>query len=433
MPKLLFLAYAFPPSPAIGAVRAWSMAKYLARLGWDITVVTPRPGAGFSAEALSRVDQDCRQEGIARLFAGRQVWLNPNATLSGQPGAWLRQYPTRVFGRLGRALGIGWDEVWAGACYRRLARIKPGSVDLVLATGSPFSSFVVARWVARKLGVPYVLDYRDPWSLNTLSSRPWPTLVRRLERAILRDAALTLMVSPSQAAAQAQAFGMVKPPLVITNGYDPEQLAGVTARPFDDFALVYAGEFYTGQREIDPVLLALKRVRVMMPATRLPIRLHYYGGSAQQVQAKSRHYGVEDLVACHGRVSREEALAAIKASDITVVIAGIADTANQIERGIVTGKLFEPLGLGKRILLIAPAGNDAVPMVEESGAGKSFKASETDAMADWLIECASQEGYQGYSPPVNYAWTALARTLDDCLTGCLHPDGQSSEKRFPSQ
>lgn len=433
MPKLLFLAYAFPPSPAIGAVRSWSMAKYLARLGWDITVVSPRPMAGFSAEALSRVDQDCRQEGIARLFAGRQVWVNANNTRSGQSGTWLGQLPRRVLGRLWRALGIGWDEVWAGACYRSLARIKPGSFDLVLATGSPFSSFIVARRVARKLGVPYVLDYRDPWTLNTLRSRPWPTPVRRLEQAILRDAALTLMVSPSQAAAQARAFGMVKPPLVITNGYDPEQLAGITARSFDHFALVYAGEFYTGQREIDPVLLALKRVREMEPATCLPIRLHYYGASAGQVQAKSRHYGVEDLVECHGRVSREEALAAIKGSHITVVIAGIADTASQIERGIVTGKLFEPLGLGVRILLIAPEGNDAVPMVEDSGAGKGFLASNTHPIANWLVECASLEGYQGYSPPVNYAWTALAKTLDDCLTGCLPPDGQSGEKRFSAK
>ncbi len=421
MPKLLFLAYAFPPSPAIGAVRAWSMAKYLGRLGWDITVVTPRPVAGFSAEVLSRVDEDCRQEGIARLFAGRQVWVNANATLLGQPGTWLRQLPTRVLGRLWRALGIGWDEVWAGASNRVLARLKLGSVDLVLATGSPFSSFVVARRVARKLGVPYVLDYRDPWTLNTLRSRPWPTPVRRLERAILRDAALTLMVSPSQAAAQAQAFGMVKPPLVITNGYDPEQLAGVTARPFDHFALVYAGEFYTGQREIDPVLLALKRVREMMPGTRLPIRLHYYGGAAQQVRVKSQQYGVKDLVACHGRVSRIEALAAIKGSDITVVIAGIADTANQIERGIVTGKLFEPLGLGVRILLIAPEANDAASMVEVSGAGKSFRASDTDAMADWLVECASLRGYQGYSPPVKYAWMALAKRLDDWLNAYQPP------------
>lgn len=430
MPKLLFLAYAFPPSPAIGAVRAWSIAKYLARLGWDITVVTPRPVAGFSTEALSRVDQDCRREGIERLFAGRQVWVSSNATLSGQPGTWLRQFPTRVLGRVWRALGIGRDKVWAGACFLGLARIKPGSFDLVLATGSPFSSFIVARWIARKLGVPYVLDYRDPWTLNALRRRPWPTWVGHLESVITRDAAHTTIVSPSLAAAQAQAFGMVKPPLVISNGYDPEQLVGVTARRFDHFALVYAGEFYTGQREIDPVLLVLKRLCNMVPAVRVPIRLHYYGSSTRQVQAKSLNYGVEDLVECHGKVCREEALAAIKGSQITVVITGVGDDTSQFEKGIVTGKLFEPLGLGVRILLIAPEGNDAAAMVEDSGAGKSFRASETDAMAAWLVECASQEIFQGYSPPAKYAWTALAKKLDDCLSECLRPDGRTAEKGF---
>jgi len=42
-PKLLFLAYHFPPSQAVGSVRAWNMAKYLARLGWEVTVITPDP------------------------------------------------------------------------------------------------------------------------------------------------------------------------------------------------------------------------------------------------------------------------------------------------------------------------------------------------------------------------------------------------------
>lgn len=419
MPKLLFLAYAFPPSPAIGAVRAWSMAKYLARLGWDITVVTPRPVAGFSAEALSRVDQDCRQEGIQRLFAGRQVWANPIATLSVQPGIWLRQLPRRVLGRLWRALGIGRDEVWAGTCYRVLGQIKPGSFDLVLATGSPFSSFVIARWIAWKLSVPYVLDYRDPWTLSDLHSGLWFFKARNWERSIVKDAAAIQIVSPSWAEAHSQIFDMAVSLAVLTNGYDPEHLRKVAANHFDHFALVYAGEFYTGQREIDPVLLALKRVREWMPVTRSPHRLHYYGSSDRQVQVKARHYGVEDLVVCHGQVSRDEALAAIKGSAITVVIAGIGDTASQFERGWIPGKLFEPLGLGVRILLIAPEGNDAAVILEEAAAGKAFHASEIDQMATWLMDYAGQQALHGYSPPANYAWPVMARQLDRLLATCL--------------
>jgi hypothetical protein len=42
-PKLLFLVWNFTPVQTIGSVRTWNIAKHLARLGWDVTVVTPEP------------------------------------------------------------------------------------------------------------------------------------------------------------------------------------------------------------------------------------------------------------------------------------------------------------------------------------------------------------------------------------------------------
>ena len=40
-PKVLFLAYFFPPLNLIGCVRTRNIATYLTRVGWDVTVVTP--------------------------------------------------------------------------------------------------------------------------------------------------------------------------------------------------------------------------------------------------------------------------------------------------------------------------------------------------------------------------------------------------------
>jgi hypothetical protein len=42
-PRLLFLAYYFPPVSTIACIRTWNMAAHLQELGWDITVVTPHP------------------------------------------------------------------------------------------------------------------------------------------------------------------------------------------------------------------------------------------------------------------------------------------------------------------------------------------------------------------------------------------------------
>jgi hypothetical protein len=40
-PKLLFFAWNFSPVQAVASLRTWNIAKYLTRLGWDLTVATP--------------------------------------------------------------------------------------------------------------------------------------------------------------------------------------------------------------------------------------------------------------------------------------------------------------------------------------------------------------------------------------------------------
>src|SRR5262249_15352315 len=45
------------------------------------------------------------------------------------------------------------------ACTRNASQV-------VWATGGPWSSLVIGRNVSRRTGIPYVLDFRDPWTLS---------------------------------------------------------------------------------------------------------------------------------------------------------------------------------------------------------------------------------------------------------------------------
>src|SRR5687768_18594411 len=71
-PKLLFLACFFPPVQAIGAVRTRHIAKYLARLGWEITVVTPDPAVWRNVEDAQKVSTELEREGIRRIHTGHR-------------------------------------------------------------------------------------------------------------------------------------------------------------------------------------------------------------------------------------------------------------------------------------------------------------------------------------------------------------------------
>ncbi|MBX3423886.1 MAG: glycosyltransferase [Pirellulaceae bacterium] len=412
--RLLLVAYPFPPSPAIGAVRAWAMAKYLSRLGWQVTVLTPRPADSMGADAIQAADEQCQRENIHRLFAGHQFWP-PTQSWTKQPGRWGSYLLQRLLSKLLGPFGLNPTEMWWLACRRSLGRICQGSFDVVLTTGSPFYPFQAVQHFAAKHKIPFVLDYRDPWTANNLTPTKIQRSLRRLENRVVADAAEVVMISPSQALWQAQHVRLNRSAAVIHNGYDPEQLHNVQATQFSDLAIVYTGEFYPGQREIDPIIKVIVRANEFLGSSSRPIRLHYYGRAGDYVNDKATQYGAQALVECHGRVPRSQALAAVKGSHLTAVIAGIADQADLDERGIVTGKIFEPLGLGVPILLIAPEGNDAAAILEETGAGRSFRASQIEEMAGWLVEQASISKPRQLTPPANYAWPHLASKLDVIL------------------
>jgi glycosyltransferase involved in cell wall biosynthesis len=314
---------------------------------------------------------------------------------------------------------MGLNELWVFSCIRTCLRIYPCDYDVILATGSPFSTFVAARYVARHYGIPYVMDYRDPWSLSALNSntRMLASVIGPLECQLIRDAAATVMVSPSHAKNQEEKFQMVKCPSVITNGYDPEQFDKLLPKRFPEFSVVYAGSFYVGHIEIDPVLKAIKEAAKRRGQDLAPICLHYYGNGEKHVKERANAYGVDGLVVCHGHVPRSQVLAAIKGAGATAVIASIREHVDLAECGIITGKIFEPLGMGVPILLVASERSDATLLVEMVGGGRSFRASQVDAMAQWLVELASdplrRRSY--YDPPKAYSWSVLAKKLDEVL------------------
>jgi hypothetical protein len=67
-PKLLFLAWNFPPIQAVASVRTWNIAKYLTRLGWEVTVVTPRLALWRHVDNAEKVQVDVRMEGIQEIW-----------------------------------------------------------------------------------------------------------------------------------------------------------------------------------------------------------------------------------------------------------------------------------------------------------------------------------------------------------------------------
>ena len=58
---------------------------------------------------------------------------------------------------------------WTRAACRAAQTLK--DIDVVWVTGGPFGIFIAGAAVAQSLGVPLVLDYRDPWTVTAAPRR----------------------------------------------------------------------------------------------------------------------------------------------------------------------------------------------------------------------------------------------------------------------
>jgi hypothetical protein len=133
-----------------------------------------------------------------------------------------------------RRLVTGWQEVMqyhrlAGpkAALYRAARshLREHGADVVVATGEPFVLFRYAGELAREFGIPWVADYRDPWSQDRTRRELVPGRNEaRLERRIVASAAA--ITTPAEVfRALLSRLHPDKRVEVVANGYDPRAMA----------------------------------------------------------------------------------------------------------------------------------------------------------------------------------------------------------------
>jgi glycosyltransferase involved in cell wall biosynthesis len=410
---VLFLAYFFPPLNLIGCVRTWNIATNLTRLGWDVTVVTPNPSLWQKVENSENVLRQLENEGIKRILTDHR-W---RCLLPGLLKYWEKNLGWVTGGlcrAIARQIGIDGNIGWVKAAEQACLSLKQRDVDVILASASPFVAFRLAKELSDRLGRPYVLDYRDPWTGNPHNASPSRLSTVQKEASLLEGCAAVTIVSPSWGIALDRAYSVGTKLHVVSNGYDASEMATVQPCDFGHCALVYTGTFYPPKRVISPFLAALKLFKESCSEGSRRWYFHYYGRHENHVREEADRLGLNDQVVLHGRVSQREALSAVKGASLAVVITSIEEEGTLGEKGIVTGKIFEAIGVGTPVLLIAPEGSDATTTTETTGLVKSFLGTDIQGMATFLKDVVHGQVPEAKNVEV-FAWANIVKKLDGVL------------------
>lgn len=402
--KILFFAYYFPPSPLIAAIRTGEVARGLARQGWDVVVITVKLPI---TEICEKTAKEFNALGVKVIYVESCLKLLLPGVF-GETRGW-SNFVGKVLRKVFRVLNIEYEIGWLYHAYQASARV--GLFDYVLASGGPWSSFLLAYYLHRTMGSRYVLDYRDLWWGNPHAR--WKKYLN-LEKKIYKNAAGVIVVSKSMRLFHENLFGPING-LVITNGYSMLDIGGCGETDFDFPAIVYAGQFYPPIRGVESLFSALNMCK---KAENDEFRFYYYGPSSEYVKDMAKKHEIEDVVVCCGNVSRHCAISAQRAARLVVVVVSESSVVDLAEAGIVTGKIFEAIALGVQTLVIAPKNSDVRSIVGGCKNIHVFAASELNEMAD-LVRKKLHSKSEKVDIPSDLSWDCLSRQYASFLENAL--------------
>lgn len=226
--KVMILAYDFPPYVSVGGLRPYSWFRYLKEFGVEPVVITrqwanhygdERDYIAPSATPTVEVEESDLGTIVRTPYAPN---LSNRLLLADGP---TRHKLTRKLITATYEIGQYYATVGPKAQLYIAARryLQDRRVDAVIATGEPFVLFKYAALLSEEFGVPWVADYRDPWSHDKkrVWTRRWEAV---LERRITSSAAAITTASEFFKHLLAQLLPE-KPAVVVPNGYDPEAMA----------------------------------------------------------------------------------------------------------------------------------------------------------------------------------------------------------------
>jgi glycosyltransferase involved in cell wall biosynthesis len=381
--SILLVSYFFPPTRDTGSRRPAAMAKYLARLGHHVTVLTTNAYGteGQGIEGIEVIRANDLQRLRARLAGEETVGsLFDSDSYSGKP------HPLSYL-VVPEPLALAWAP-WARRAALRAHRVHP--FDCVLTTSPPESAHAVGFALARR-GVPWVADVRDAWTFEPLRPRFPLAVQRRLDRWLERRwlGAADEVVCVSEPAAADLRAHRIADPRVVANAWDPDadpapELIGAAGGDLDPgrVSLVYTGRFGSYGRDPAPLVDAIAQLAEESPELASSLEL-VVAGPTTEAERELLERDVEPArIRLLGSVKRSRALALQRAADALLLIA--QPTRSQL----ANYKLFEYLAAGRPVLALA-AGTEAGRLVEGAGAGTSVRADDRAAIVSALAKVAS--------------------------------------------
>lgn len=391
MKRVLIITYYWPPSGGSGVQRWLKMAKYLPENGWQPVIYTTE-----NAE-YPIVDHSLEKDVLPETEVIRRPIFEPYSFYKKFLG--IKKEETIKVGFASDTKKSKWKEglsLWIrGNLFIPDARcfwirpsvkfltdyLKEHPVDAIISTGPPHSMHLIAMKLRKETGIPWIADFRDPWTeidyYDELHLTRWADRKHhRLEREVLTKADKVVTIGWECG----RGLGRLgnRNVRVIPNGYDWETDTIQQAVPLSqEFTLTHLGVI-TPSRNAPQLWEALKELKSENPDFSKDLKIKLIGQVDQSIVQNLETDGLMDNTEIVPHIPHDEVQQAQQSSQVLLLL--INNTPNA--KGILTGKLFEYLSSGRPILCIGPKDGDAARILKETHAGQTVSFEDKEKMKE---------------------------------------------------
>ncbi len=376
MKSVVMIAYDFPPEGNAGAFRPLRFIRQLPSLGWEPTIIT------LDADFHERYDPSLLSlvpDGIEVIrVRNRDPWQAFQAKREIRMRQRVSKASADTVARIQSAhnmpvrssirevvrtleaccyhpdITMGWIRPAVKATLKICARKRP---DAVWATAGPVSSFLVAQRASQRTGVPYVLDFRDAWTITVSGFEARrPRWARRSDQRtmfhLLKGAQAVIFRYDTEAECFWRAYpGALEASriYIIPNGY--EGAVNEFISPDGDRCKV----LYTGtlsDYRYDTLLQALQFLKQSEPDLAKRLHFQFVGEGTGVLGNEAAALGLADLVTTSGPISHADVIRLSQQAHALLVL-GRPPTMTGYEL-FAAAKLFGYLKAGRPIVGVLP-------------------------------------------------------------------------------
>ena len=401
MKRVLIISYYWPPTGGSGVQRWVKFAKYLPSEGWQPVIYTPENPEQLATDASLEAEIPAEAEIIKthiiepyelyKKFLRKSghskeaVEVNP---VNAQNKSFLQKVAMWVRGNLflpdPRCM-------WIRPSVSYLKKyLKEHPVDLIVSTGPPQSMHIIGMKLARQTGLPWIADFRDPWTRifyfkhlsMTRTTERWH---KKMEKKVLDAASAVVAVSPL---VQQEFQEMTQTPVeLITNGFDECDFAGAACTEAaggkdKDFIITHTGLFAA---DGNPSVLweTLREKCIKDPVFKDRLKIKLIGKTDRQITESIEAAGLGENLTDMGYQPHDKAVEEQRRASLLIL-----PLRKEPEyKAVLPGKLYEYLASWRPVLGIGQPDGAMSMILNTTKTGVVFNWEDKASVSRFIDLC----------------------------------------------